>query len=250
MSVGGVSIDPLTGSPQIFHPIAFDGSGGASESALTGLVFDNESAFSNPFINVTIKSNNSLSTPTSVSAIVEWYDHIEGSSYSKTTNIDLTGSGAEPEYLLGFRVRDLYGNSFGPRATGVYGYTIKIVMQFDDLFEPTKLEYIYHGETAVVVQNTLRPNDMSGSERLLRTASFGDGWDLAGVPQLVNDEHGRPFEGNQLVFTPDYQFYGGYDRFMVVFPGEAPKVFTPETEVLIFLSSLEHGRRTLPSSAC
>ncbi len=62
-SVGDVAIDPLTGAPQIFHPLVLDGSGGASETPISGLLFDGESAYSNPFIKSRSRTRTPLQLP-------------------------------------------------------------------------------------------------------------------------------------------------------------------------------------------
>ncbi len=122
-------------------------------------------------------------------------------------------------------------------------------MGFDEFFDPKTLEYIYHGETAVVVQGTLRPSDMTGDQHLLKSSPFGDGWDLAGVPQLINDEHGLLLNSNRMVGSINYGIDTSNDRWMIVFPGmhhaSLPSAITASNRW-----SLDRQRRTLPSSAC
>lgn len=235
-ALGNLSIDPVTGGPIVSHSINLDESSGLAETSFGGLVFDGDSAYANPTITANIKQLAGTAKISKITGTLFWRDHLRDQGngddvFEKTSTYTFPVNNPQSEYSLSFRARDIDGGQYVPRYSGVYTWVVKLKLELSD---STQLEYLHRGESAVVVQNTARAEtpfdpgsfNYDGFANWNRNAVFGDGWELAGLPSLYNDEHGQGIAADPFsVSNVDYDSDTSRDRWMIAFPGEAPRIF-------------------------
>jgi RHS repeat-associated protein len=187
--VGGTVLDLYTGTFQRAHELALDGSGGASEMAIPGLLYDSSvvhvDGTSMPVVQAVVEGDESA---TSITAELKWYNQSGPVTSSWTA-----ANPGQAQHVI----------ALSPPAiddvTGVYGW--ELTVNISDGTDTTSLRTA--GETPVIVGD--------------QTAIFGAGWTLAGVPWIWIDTRD---EDDTLAANRAYD-----DRIVMGFPGEAPKVF-------------------------
>jgi RHS repeat-associated protein len=232
--VGDAAVDLHAGTFVRRQELILDGSGGESEFALPGLIYDSATTDPRPVIQATIKKpkTNYGSGTTHITATFTWTDHVNANSEGPrvlTQTVPYTISSLSTfnnalEFNLAFRPQ-------APLYTGVYQWDVEVEIAVDNPNAEGGEEVLMltqHGETPVVVQRKVTTSDFqSGSTPASSdqspawwnyTPAFGNGWGLEGVPQLFVDDL---FDGPE-----DDNSYGN-DRLILYFPGEAPKVFRP-----------------------
>tara|TARA_R110000850_G_scaffold66972_21_gene148897 strand:- start:3859 stop:19431 length:15573 start_codon:yes stop_codon:yes gene_type:complete len=220
--VGGIPVDLNQGTFQLFHDLTLDGSGGASELSIPGLVYDSSTVDARPVIQAVVNRGAGEPVPLTVTATLNWFDFPNNQGENIKTTVtyiidpDETNSLFDSQYTF-----DIQPDSI-PMVTGVYSWELELVFHFDDNPDETqkKPDLIMHsaGSVPVIVNETVRQSDFKGGSKVIQpvTYQFGNGWSLAGVPTLYIDDHGDN-GGNS---TKD-------DLLILKFPGESAKVFRP-----------------------
>lgn len=237
-TVGDATVDLNSGALVRRHEMILDGSGGAAELSLPGLVYDSSTVDPRPVIQATLKLQDKV-WPSEIEATFRWIDHVNGdASGPRTLTLPATKiKTSELAKASGFAYFDdvkEFQFSFqppeAPLFTGVYSWEVEFKVTVENLDESTNkkevLTLTQHGETPVVVQRKVAPeNFQQGSTPGTNDKSpawwnyapvFGNGWALEGVPQLFVDD---VFDGD-----PEDDPYVD-DRLILYFPGEAPRVF-------------------------
>lgn len=204
-SVGGTAVDLVTGTFLVDHGLILDGSGGMSELALPGLIYDSSTVHvagkQTPVIQAEITKPESLTAPSSITATLTWYDHTQpGATREQIFGLETSG----PETTFNLDWTDNKGvialqSPVAPTKTGLYSW--KLEVDFGDT------TITNHGQSAIVVNQ--------GDD-----AIFGDGWALAGVPTLTLDRHDSA-DSEGRFYNPD----GFDDRVILSFPGSEPILF-------------------------
>ncbi|MFO0939930.1 MAG: hypothetical protein U0930_04115, partial [Pirellulales bacterium] len=195
--VGSADVDMLTGQFTIRHGIQLDRSGGNSELALPGLIYDSSTVYvdgkSSPVIVGTINQHELSGTIQSISAKLKWYtDGLNLGSEVVTDAIDVpTSNGSSSS----FSIRPNVPSNFVWK-TGIYAWKLDTTITVSESGNTQTLELTSSGETPVVVLND---------------SQFGRGWSLENVPRFELDKRAN----NK---TAD-------DRLMLIFPGSEPKIF-------------------------
>ncbi|MCA9239511.1 MAG: cadherin repeat domain-containing protein, partial [Planctomycetales bacterium] len=223
--VGDALVDLVTGDVQRRHALVLDGSGGASELALPGLVYDSAVADPRPIIEATLRPKKGLATGAidKITATFTWYDHanaVDLSGYAAprklVSEVTYTSIPDAPEgWAFAFEPAE------APRVSGVYDWDI----QFELSIGGEKLTLKEFGQTAVVVHKKIGSGELNDGApaNFDYTPMFGNGWALEGAPYLyVDDVRGRkmPSTGAQDLVNDDY--------LILWFPGQTPRVFSAE----------------------
>ncbi len=205
-NVGGVDVDVRTGEFLRRHDLVLDGSGGASEMALPGLVYDSSvvqvnaqdassaSDKSMPVVQALLKGV-ALGAGGAISATLEWFN-ANGPVLTQWSASDVTLT----EQLITLSPPSI--DNF----TSVFGW--ELTVNITDGADTITLRSA--GETPVVV----------GDQK----AIFGAGWALAGVPAISLDQRDED-DASAARRTWD-------DRIILAFPGEAPKIFNAKNLTL------------------
>ncbi|MFN9717702.1 MAG: Ig-like domain-containing protein, partial [Planctomycetota bacterium] len=215
--VGPALVDLETGSFQLSHDLILDGSGGNSELALPGLLYDSSTIQPATGSGIVIQAlvENSIGA-TSVKGTLEWYDHLNtdqgGKPRTISTTQDFTGSvPAGSQFLVSMRPSE------APIVSGLYHW--KLTLEIKGAGNQV-VKVSSGGQTPVVVNQDVQASDFLGQSpfKWNRQSVFGEGWDLAGVPSLILDYGMDRSPANSQIDTVD-------DRILLAFPGQRPFIF-------------------------
>lgn len=230
--IADTTVDLETGTFQRRHALFLDGSGGTSDLAIPGIVYDSATVqpttgTGNAVAQARIRG---LSGVASVAATLRWFNHTntDGTTggrvvvSTKTFNLPATGSG---DFLLSMRPEE------APTVSGLYNWEMELIVTRGS----GDVTIVAGGQTSVIVNSTVTDSEfIAGSPRpWTRHNLFGNGWHLDGIPSLLIDEGGD--DG-----TLD-------DRAVLWFPGSAPQIFDAGPLTLNDYSysgtfnSLQHG---------
>jgi YD repeat-containing protein len=222
-TIGDASVNLFNGTLLRSHELILDGSGGTSEMALGGLIYDSStvpaaspSEQTNNFVIAKLKKS-SDQVLTSLTFKLKWYDDqglIE-------TNVPVAATLlSQPEILVALRPERV------PTKTGLYSWEIETIAEYavgaDNL--PVVEIQVARGQSPVVVVD--------------HNSNFGAGWSLAGMPTLT--------------LSKGFDLAGGVnnkkldDRFLLHFPGNPPALFnasewSTQTEYEGTIQSIEYG---------
>ncbi len=232
--VGDTDVDLIHGTLQRRHALVLDRSGGNSEAALPGLIYDSATADPRPVIEVTLDPPNDFDVESddfhSITARFTWYDHIKtidvgGTAtprklvsevhYTDINDLDNPGSNA---WKFQFQPPE------APIYSGVYHWEVEFEINSHDPENLPSSDYEtlrikQSGDTAVVANKKVEISDFAGGPAARNyTPRFGDGWALEGVPQLFVDY----YRGVDNLSGEDFALD---DAYLLWFPGESPRVF-------------------------
>lgn len=219
--VGDAVVDLNTGQLVRTHELLLDGSGGAAEFSLPGLVYDSSTVDPQPVISGVLERQAGQPRPILIEATLKWIDHVNDDNDVPVETTVTFGDGFNP---IGSTTDEAYAFTLTPGkipiASGVYHWELEVAVTFDNFNDFIDFEELVvfstRGESAVVVEQEVSPSDFGSFSEVLtdRQPVFGEGWRLGGVPALFIDDRGDDFNFDN-------------DRLIVSFPGEAPRVFQP-----------------------
>lgn len=219
-SVAGTPVDLVSGNFLVDHDMILDRSGGKSELALPGLVYDSSTVHvdgqQTPVVQTQITKPDGMAMPSTVEAALVWYDHVNNDNRQPETPLGrevVTTETFTLDWSDGTAVVAL-PVAEAPLVSGAYSW--KLDLQFDDVTISN------HGQTTVIVNQSVSSDDFlpGSSSKREHQAVFGAGWALAGVPTLTLDR----YDGADLDPQP-WNPAGFDDRLILSFPGEEPILF-------------------------
>lgn len=221
-TIGDASVNLFNGTLLRSHELILDGSGGTSEMALGGLIYDSSTV---PTASPSEQTNNlviakfkksSDQVLTSLTFKLKWYDEqglIE-------TNVSVAAAVlSQPEIIVALRPGRV------PTKSGLYSWEVETKAEYavdaDKL--PVEIQ-IARGQSPVVVVG--------------ENSNFGAGWALAGMPTLTLSK-GFDLAGGINSKSLD-------DRFLLHFPGSPPALFNAASLALTTsyegaLDSIDYG---------
>lgn len=246
--VGNATVDVYNGSLVRTHGLVLDGSGGASELSLPGLIYDSSTIHRTPrssgdggggqddgnsggdrgagfevegaggaaglFVRAVV--NGDVEKLSGIGAKLTWYDHVNPNADGTPREYVSNGSFEIQEHSGGKAIIGVRPQ-VSPLLPGVYRWKLDVTLSqlTDDAAgnSITKTATIStHGETVVVVEQSVSPSDFEedAPAKFDRTTAFGAGFKLEGVPSVYLDERSEAY---------------GDDRLILAFPGQSPSVF-------------------------
>ncbi|MCG8650542.1 MAG: hypothetical protein MI861_11965, partial [Pirellulales bacterium] len=209
---GGIDVDLFTGEFQALHSLTLDQSGGSSELATPGLLYDSaivhEQGLSTPIVYAVVSRAATAAAPTKIEADLGWYDELNSLPITSTKTV--TQIPNTNDYLLAIRPDTI------PKDTGVYGWTLDVELTIPVAGGGAEIVSIRTaGETPVIVGDQVEIIDPATNNEDRKHEEhanpFGAGWMLAGVPSFTYDQRRNADAVD--------------DRLLVHFPGEATKIF-------------------------
>ena len=220
-AVGSALVDLVGGSHLLHHPILLDQSAGQSELSLPGLVYDSATAGaddSRVVVQAQIRRPAGLTDTTSNhKATLTWFDHHNTGTpgrdevYGRPITV-------EKDFVIDWN-DDVTGIAIqvpeAPLRSGVYRWTLDFEIAADQVIRT-------HGETPVIIHRSTETDDFLPGTAIpwQRTAPFGNGWTLDGVPTIALDRGAEETPTGAAGNTA-----AGDDRLILAFPGAEPKVF-------------------------
>ncbi|MEN0109581.1 MAG: RHS repeat-associated core domain-containing protein [Planctomycetota bacterium] len=225
-AVGDTLVDLRDGSIVRTHDLVLDGSGGAAEATLPGLVYDSSTVGDGPIVEATLSIPAEIDRDEieSLTARFTWQDHVNTAEFGGAPRPLVTSVVFDDPSELSLLPSDgpmrlAFQPPEAPLVSGVYRWSVEFEVHvgnaaWDGDAETLKLSR--SGETPVVVQRKVEPLHFveDSLTRWDHAPQFGDGWALGGVPQLFVDDYRDGEDSNP-----------NNDRFILWFPGEAPRVF-------------------------
>jgi YD repeat-containing protein len=162
LPVGNAVVSVNTGGLRLSHTLDFDQSPGTSVGGNPALVYNSDTISPRPVVYATLQTDPNAGIPNLIRARLVW----DNGTPSAWNEYWPTNYNPGDPYQLALQVASPV------TATGVYGYTIQIEVDFPD---GTVIQRQASGQAQVVVRTN---------------SSFGAGWSLSEIPQLVVDANG------------------------------------------------------------
>jgi YD repeat-containing protein len=221
-TIGDASVNLFNGALLRSHELILDGSGGTSELALGGLIYDSTtvpaaspSEQTNNFVLARFKKS-SDQVLSSLAFKLKWYDEqgLIETVVSVQENMLL-----EQEIIVALRPGRV------PTKTGLYSWEVETTAVYESsASNPLEEVQVARGQSPVVVID--------------HNSNFGAGWSLAGMPTLTLSK-GFDLSGGISNKPND-------DRFLLHFPGSPPSLFnasewSKQAEYEGTIQSIEYG---------